>query len=466
MLSRRALLGQLGAAGLLAGINWDRTSASASAAPRPEDDEAGVVTAWVDLLLRLVQNGQGFTPPVAARAIGYFGVTVYEAVVPGSATHRTLHSVLANMPMISGGRQPIPAGFAGERVCPTDVASSAAVAPATAHWPLAANAAAGAIVRSLFPRISADDRTLIEDVEAANRTRYTTGIATEIADRSERFGRAVAAEVFAWSMSDGGHDGFLRNGQSDYQRPEGRGLWVPTPPAMMPALQPRWGSNRCLAVAPSMCPSAPNTPYDDDPGSAFYAEAMEVVEAVNGLTAEQEAIARFWSDDPGSTPTPPGHSLSIANQVIGETQASLMLAAETYAKVGIAVNDAFVCCWADKYRYNLLRPVTFAQRHIDPQWMPLLVTPPFPEHPSGHSVQSGAAFSVLADLFGDGQVFTDRTHDARGLAPRTFESFSAAAEEAAISRLYGGIHFRPAIDLGLEQGRCIGDHINALALRL
>ena len=139
-----------------------------------------------------------------------------------------------------------------------------------------------------------------------------------------------------------------------------------------------------------------------------------------------------------------------------------MKAAETYAKLGIAVSDAFIACWDTKFRFNLLRPVTCIQQLIDPAWLPLLTTPPFPEYTSGHSVQSGAAFGVLADVFGDRYSFDDHTHDSRGLAPRHFDSFSEAADEAAISRLYGGIHFRPAIELGLQQGRCIADAVGRL----
>ena len=142
-----------------------------------------------------------------------------------------------------------------------------------------------------------------------------------------------------------------------------------------------------------------------------------------------------------------------------------MTAAETYARLGIAIADAFIACWHAKYVYNLLRPVTYLQTQVDPAWLPQLVTPPFPEHPSGHSVQSGAALTVLTDLFGDRYRFTDHTHDDRGLPPRSFRSFSDAAQEAAISRLYGGIHFRPAIELGLAQGNQIGQAASRLSLR-
>ena len=245
--------------------------------------------------------------------------------------------------------------------------------------------------------------------------------------------------------------------------PVGPGLWVPTPPAFQPALQPAWGSNRCFAIDDATsCAPGNHTPYSEHEQSEFFVEAVEVYDAVDNLDDEREAIARFWADDPGATATPPGHSISIGTQVLRAEDASLMTAAETYAKVGIAVSDAFVACWNTKFRYNLLRPVTYIQRLIDPAWSPLLTTPPFPEYTSGHSVQSAAAFGVLGDLFGDRYTFDDHTQDSRGLAPRHFDSFTEAAEEAAISRLYGGIHYRPAIELGLQQGRCIADAVNAL----
>ena len=190
---------------------------------------------------------------------------------------------------------------------------------------------------------------------------------------------------------------------------------------------------------------------------------MEVYHAVNQRTPQQEAIARFWSDDPGTTPTPPGHAISILTQILTHRQSSLAESAEAYAKVGVAVADAFIACWATKYTHNLIRPVTYINRHIDPTWAPILTTPPFPEYTSGHSVQSGAAFTVMATLFGEHTTFTDHAHDTRGLPPRTFTSFTACTHEAANSRLYGGIHYRPAIDLGVNQGRCIGT--NAANLR-
>jgi membrane-associated phospholipid phosphatase len=135
------------------------------------------------------------------------------------------------------------------------------------------------------------------------------------------------------------------------------------------------------------------------------------------------------------------------------------------ARVGIAVADAFISCWHEKYRFDLVRPVSYVRRHIDPQWEPLLITPPFPEYPSGHSTQSAAAATVLTAFFGENYAFDDRTGERDGLEPRSFTSFWAAAEEAGMSRLYGGIHFRSAIEAGLEQGRCVGAYVAALRTR-
>jgi hypothetical protein len=209
----------------------------------------------------------------------------------------------------------------------------------------------------------------------------------------------------------------------------------------------------------------PPPAYSEDQASAFYREALEVYQAVKSLTPEQEAIARFWSDDPMLSPTPPGHWIFIANDILEQQKASLDVSAEVMMRLGVAMADAFIGNWYAKYQYDLLRPVTYIRRVIDPKWEPLLITPPFPEYPSGHSTQSGAAAAVLTAMFGENFAFTDRTHERDGMAARSFASFDAAAAEAGISRLYGGIHFRTAIDQGLAQGRCIGQHAVALRTR-
>jgi hypothetical protein len=428
-------------AALVSAASVSRASAAAARRfPGADEFDAEVATAWFDFSRELVRQTPGFTPPVASRVFGYAGIALYEAVVPGMEGYRSLAGVLA-------GLAPLPAAGHNRAY----------------DWPTVANAALATALRGLFP---SSQSAAIDAIEARVEAGLRGVLPPGILERSKRRGAEVAAAALEWAKGDGGHEGYLRNFPASYVPPVGPGLWVPTPPGFLPALQPFWGRNRCFAlVASADCPPGPHPPYSEDPASRFHAEALEVYETVNALTPEQDTIARFWSDDSGATATPPGHSLSIATQVLRREGASLAAAAETYAKVGIAVCDAFVACWHQKFVYNLLRPVTYLRR-LDPDWLPVLVTPPFPEYPSGHSVQSGAACQVLSDLFGDGYAFVDHTHDARGFAPRGFGSFFEAAEEAAISRLYGGIHFRAAIERGLDQGRCIGQAVSALTLRV
>jgi len=439
-LSRRALLGRAAssAVGLVAIAATRSESASAHAWPGASAYDAEVPTAWFDLALRLVRTTPGFSPPVASRAFGYAGVTLYEAVAPGIIKRGSFAGVLNGLT-----RAPRPAD-------------------AAYHWPSVANSALATILRLLFPTTPSDNIAAIDELERRFHDDARVALPFGIYKRSVSRGDEVARHVFDWSTTDGGHEAF-RNNFPAFMPPSGPGLWVPTPPGLLPALQPYWGANRAFVLGSSeTCSPGPPPSFSESVGTAFYAEAHECYRVTSDLTLEQEAIARFWSDDPGHTATPPGHSISILTQVAHELGLTLDRAAEAYAKVGIAIADAFISCWRTKYRDNLLRPVTYIRSVIDPGWTPLLVTPPFPEYTSGHSVQTAAAAHVLTGLFGE-LAFTDHTHDARGLPPRSFSSFIAAAEEAAISRLYGGIHFRAAIERGLEQGACIGEQVTALA---
>jgi hypothetical protein len=404
--------------------------------------DATIPTAWFDLQLKLVRQTPGFAPPVAARAFAYTGVALYESVVPGMPGHRSLAGQLNGMSEL-----PEPSG--------------------ALHWPTVANSALATITRGMFPRASSANQDAIHALEAQLADEIAGEVGPDIAARSTQYGQAVAAAIYDWSKSDGGHDADLRNYPADYAPPVGPGLWTPTPRKgsdPWPAMLPHWGANRpfVLPSGEACAPPGP-PPYSEDPASAFYAEAKEARDAVNDRTLEQEHIALFWEDGITRTATPAGHSISILTQLIREERKPLAFAAEAYAKLGIAVADAFIGCWQVKYTHNLLRPVTYIRAAMDKGWRPLVGTPPFPEYPSGHSTQAGAAAVVLAQLFGPDYAFTDHTHDTRKLAPRSFASFDAMAEEAALSRLYGGIHFRSAIEHGLVQGRCIGDKVLALA---
>jgi hypothetical protein len=328
------------------------------------------------------------------------------------------------------------------------------------HWPTVANHALGTIVSALLPAASSGQGVvgaLVDDIDQGH------SIPGPLRRRSIERGVDVADAVRDWAAYDGGHEGHLRNFPAGYQTPTGPGLWEPTPPALQPIpLQPFWGENRPFADKSCVVPPPPS--YSDQPGSDFFAYSTEVYDTSLTLTPEQKAIAVFWADDPG-TLTPPGHSVSMSRRILEAEGSSLETAAETYLRVGCAVADAFIQCWKTKYQWNLLRPVTYIRANIDPEWNSLVTTPPFPEYSSGHSSQSAAWAEVMTVMFGDGYQFTDHTHDDLGLPPRSFISFRHAAEEAAVSRLYGGIHYRFGNENGLAAGICTGTAAAQLPLR-
>lgn len=411
-------------------------------APPASGYAASVALAWFNLSLKLVRETPGFSPPVAARAFGYLGVTLYQAVQPGMPDHRTLAGQLNELPALP-------------------VAQSGGY-----HWPLAANRALAVMMHRLFPTATPQNLAMVDALELHWANQFAAEIDLPYYEASIAWGETIAEAIYQWSLSDGGDAGYARNISADYVPPSGPGQWVSTPPAFAGALQPTWGRNRPFVLADGNACPAPPPVYSEAPDSAFYQDGLEVYQIVNALTAEEREIALFWADNAGQTATPAGHWISILNQILANG-ATLDVAAIAYAQVGIAVADAFIICWQTKYRYNVLRPITYIQAVIDPTWnVPAitdpLITPAFPEYTSGHSVQSAAAAAVLTHLFGANVTFTDHTHDTLGYSPRSFSSFAAAADDAARSRLYGGIHFRAAVEHGLAQGRCVAEQVLAL----
>lgn len=437
---------QLGVAALLvilfAMLPMHRSAQAYRPSIVPADDHR-VATAWFTLLEELMRQAPGYSPPVAARAIGYVSVTLYEAIYPGVPGGRSLVGRLNELTWTP----------------PPDDAAY--------HWPLVANSALASIQRRLFAHAGGSARRSIDLLEESIRTRYEHDVTPDTLHRSIRRGRDVAAAIFEWSKHDGGHEGYFYNNPRTYRPPQGEGLWVPTPPNYYRALQPTWGANRRFVLPDAEACALPPPPvYSTDPASPFYAEAWEVYTTVKNLSPAQRETALYWADDPVLTATPPGHSLAIGTQLLRQENATLARAADVYLRLGVAIADAFIVCWRDKYVYNLLRPITYIRDVIDPDWNAMsitdpLITPPFPEYPSGHSTEAGAMATVLTALFGDGYTFTDHSTERLGFAPRTYDSFWAAAEEAAVSRLYGGIHFRSANENGLAQGRCVGEAVLA-----
>ena len=253
--------------------------------------------------------------------------------------------------------------------------------------------------------------------------------------------------------------------------------WVPTPPDYMDGIEPNWAKMRTFVLDSSSIfkPERP-TAFSMQQDSPFYRELIEVYENVNeardkGNDSEKIQIAQFWDCNPYVS-THKGHMMFAAKKItpgahwilinkITSQQANFNFAetARSYALLTIGVYEAFISSWDEKYRSNLIRPETLINQHVDEQWTPVLQTPPFPEYTSGHSVVSGSASVVMNEIYGHDFYFEDTTEVPYGLPVRNFNSFDEAAEEAAISRLYGGIHYMPAIETGLKQGRKVGEYV-------
>ncbi|MEM9920230.1 MAG: vanadium-dependent haloperoxidase [Bacteroidota bacterium] len=412
------------------------------------DYSSDVVLDWIELTLQLTEETAGYTPPVAARVYGYSGLALYEGVRSGMPGYRSLEGQLTDfavgtIPAVDGSKE--------------------------YHWGAVANAILSVFLKSCFQTTSTDNLSLIDDLETRYENQFRTEASDDVINRSIAYGESVGNVVLTFANSDGQAECYNNNFPSSYVVPTGDGLWEPTSSSTPIPLQPYWGDVRPFMEknVDDLLPIPPPT-YSTDTSSNFYLEAVEVYEAVLNLTPEQKVIAEFWSDDPGNTATPPGHSYSIMMQVLSDEGADLARTAEVYAKLGMGIHDAFVSCWKAKYHYNLIRPITYIHEYIDNTWSIPLATPPFPEYTSGHSVQSGATAEILTDLFGENYSFVDRTHvnrtDIDG-SPRSFDSFYEFADEAAISRLYGGIHYRAAIDVGIDQGIKVGQNIATLQFK-
>ncbi|MDO8982814.1 vanadium-dependent haloperoxidase [Cypionkella sp.] len=406
------------------------------AATNPSD----TLLTWYKLVLELVRHTATYTPPVAARAFGYLGLAAYESLA--SATGATSLAGQIN------GLTALPARVSG-----------------TYDDSLVVHAVMSEAVETFFGNTGPTGQRAMAAMRNKLGAKLSEGVAKDVAARSAAYGLAVAQHIEKYSTSDGGHDVKNMGFPMQWTLQKGPEFWVPTSVIVQQQapLLPEWGKNRPFAMpADAPCTAGDPPAYSEDPTSEFYKQAMEVYEVSKTLTDEQKAIARFWSDDPMLSPTPPGHWISITLQILHRDGTDALHAADALARVGMAVNDAFIACWGDKIHYNRLRPVTYIKRVIDKTWEPLLITPPFAEYPSGHSTQSGAAAAVLAAIFGENFAFDDATHADDGIKPLHFSDFQTAAAEAALSRLYGGIHFRAANENGLRQGAEVGTFITAL----
>ena len=384
-----------------------------------------------------------FSPPVASRIYAYPNVAAYEIMALNNENYQSLSGQVRAL-------SPIPEPEAGKPV-------NHNLAAMIAHLDLS---------RQLI--FSEEKMTTYRDSlygiwESKNPEEF---------EASKEYGLLVAEHIAEWMNKD--NYAQTRTMPKFTVNTDDPSRWQPTPPAYMDGIEPHWNKIRPFVIdSASQFRPTPPPPFSMEEGSDFYKEVREVYDISNEITAkgdesEEVAIAQFWDCNPYVSVTrghlmfatkkitPGAHWIGISKIASRSTESNFEKTLYAYTKTSIAIADAFISCWDEKYYSNLIRPETLINQHIDDSWEPVLQTPPFPEYTSGHSVVSGAAATALTSVFGDDFAFDDDTELAYGLPVRSFTSFYQAANEAAISRMYGGIHYRAAVEVGVKQGRDLG----------
>jgi hypothetical protein len=398
----------------------------------------GVMDKYTEIIVHDI-----FSPPVASRNYAYTTIAGYEASRHKEPSYKSLAGQLH-------GLSEVPQPDKNKEYCFELAAVKAMIMTGK---------------KFIFSESDLNDfeTTMMADINKIN-------IPEDIYKNSIEYGEAVAKHIMAWADKDNYKQS--RSFPKFTINTEDKGRWKPTPPGYMDAVEPHWRTTRTMVMdSAQQFKPLPATKFDLNKNSKFMKEAKEVYDAGNSLTEEQKEIANFWDCNPYKLNvtghvmnavkkiSPGGHWMSIAKEVALKDKASFVKTAQTYAMTSLGLFEGFISCWDEKYRSNSIRPESIINENIDENWAPLLQTPPFPEYTSGHSVISAASSEILTSLYGDNFSFSDSTEIRFGLPVRKYKSFYDAADEASISRFYGGIHYKPAIYNGVEQGKKIGKYV-------
>ncbi len=388
-----------------------------------------------------------FSPPVASRIYAYPNIAAYEIIASQNKEYQPLSTQVTNLTSIPKSEN-----------------------PESINYKLAALVAHMEVSKNLIfseNKIESYRDSLYSIWESKNSSEFKA---------SKDYGLQVAEHIILWMDKDNYKE--TRSMPKFTLNSVDPSRWQPTPPAYMDGIEPHWNKIRPFTLdSAAQFKPIPPPAFSMDKESKFYKELKEVYDVSNTITntgdaSEEIEIAQFWDCNPYVSVTrghlmfavkkitPGAHWIGITKIACKKTNSDFDKTVFAYTKTSIAIADAFISCWDEKYRSNLIRPETLINQYIDEDWKPILQTPPFPEYVSGHSVVSGAASVVLTGVFGENFAFADDTEVEFGLPIRTFKSFSHAADEAAMSRLYGGIHYMAAIEIGVKQGRDLGTFIN------
>jgi len=386
-----------------------------------------------------------FSPPVASRNYAYANIAAYEAMRAGDDRFSTLSGVIKHMPAM-------PKPEAGKTYC----------------YPYAALIA----FCKVGDNVTFSHAVMTDYIDDLKKYADSVGMPDEVQKNSLAFADTIASAVTAWSKGDNylktrGAPRFTVMPDSEYR-------WVPTPPAYSDALEPEWGTMRLMIVDSASQIKVPAPPVFNmtDKKSLYYTEILKVKTAGDSLTADQKHMAEFWDDIPFHTNvighamygtkkfSPPGHWMNINGIASQKSGKDFGEAVYAYMASSIALYDAFICCWHEKYVYNTVRPETMINKHIDPNWRPHIETPPFPEYTCGHSTISAAAAEVLTGIYGDNFAYTDSSEMPFGIKSRSFTSFRHAAQENVWGRFYGGIHLHNSCVVSNKAGTEIGQIVS------
>ncbi len=387
-----------------------------------------------------------FSPPVASRVFAYPNIAAYEIIAQQNNTYSPLEDQVTGLTAIPKVEDSKPVNYQ--------------LAALIAHIDLNK--------RLIFSedRIENYRDSLYQIWEEKNSIEFKA---------SREYGLKVAEHIAVWMDKDNYKQ--TRTMPKFTVNSVDPSRWQPTPPSYMDGLEPHWNKIRPFVIqSADQFKPVPPPPFSMSKESDFYKELKEVYDISVDITkkgdnSEEVAIAQFWDCNPYVSVTrghlmfatkkitPGAHWIGITKIACKKENSDFDKTVYAYTKTAIAIADAFISCWDEKYRSNLIRPETLINQHFDDNWKPVLQTPPFPEYTSGHSVASGAAAVALTNVFGDNFTFDDDTELIYGLPVRTFTSFNQAADEAAISRMYGGIHYRAAVEIGVKQGRDLGKFV-------
>lgn len=403
--------------------------------PGPIKNDSRLIVDWIGLQLQVIRNTTGVTHIAYSRHFSYTGVALYESLVKGEQKYNSIASSLNGEVHIDGSLK-----------------------SHSIFYPAAANAAIAEMMR-FFYGANAQSVASIDSLEHSYFSRFMKWDKKFDMNASVGFGKQVAAKVIAWSKLDGSDQANIPYTLL------GEGYWEPTPAALAPANMPGWQYNKTM-LPQSIDGTIPGAPisFSKDPGTDFHTMVKEVYDVSQSLTYDQRATALFWDDAPnGKYVTVFGHWFSILKQVLEKEKPQLMQGADAYLRLGITLNETVISCWTAKYKYNLVRPITYIRKYMGyPEWNSLISTPPHPEYSAAHATLSASAGYALESVFGKNYSFVDHTYDGIGMSPRSFASFEAAGREAGLSRLYGGIHYRPSIETGNVQGKKVGANVFSL----